>query len=386
MKKPLHHLHKERYKQDPQATYYAPGVLNLLGTHAEREGGKVLSLTHSIGIEAAVSARIDRVIQLHTGKVDGEAEALDLETLPYDTKKNEAGILAAVLRKLIHEGYDVSKGMDITLGGPLHKAMGIGYSSSLLMLFFTLVLDQNAIALSDEKRLRYASRVLRELDFPLSTPTDPLTLLYAREGHLLYSDSKTQAFERVPFDFDQYALILLNTNRNPEHSLKSVEKRQLEVREAFKAINQKRVIASICDLGIPEFNQLKTLISNPTVKKRVEHVVFESDRVIQAKEAIERGDYILFSGLLEQSHTSLRELYEVSSEELNFLASEIEKLGALASKLTGVGFGGTLVALYDRDDLPESFDDLKHRYQKRFHKTLETSELKSVNGVGKVAP
>ncbi|MFW5893499.1 MAG: galactokinase family protein, partial [Bacillota bacterium] len=244
MENALTKLHKERYKQTPQAAYFAPGVLNLLGTHAEKEGGKVLSLTHSIGLKALVSARIDRVIQLHTGKEEDLVQSLDLETLPYDTKKNEAGILSAVLRKLIHEGYDVSKGMDLSIGGTLKKAMGIGYSSSLLMLFFTVVLDQNGIKLSEDKQLRYASHVQRDLDFPMSTPTDPLTLLNAKEGHLLFSDSKTLEVKPVPFDFEDYALILFNTNRNPEHSLKSVEKRQTEVREAFQTINRKRVIES----------------------------------------------------------------------------------------------------------------------------------------------
>lgn len=384
MENTLRTIHEETYKLSPQTAYFSPGVLNLLGTHTEEEGGKVLSLTHTIGLNALVTPRIDRTIQIRMADArDTEPQSLNLETLEYDTTKHHGALLSGLLKKLVHEGYDVSKGMDITIGGPLKKESGLGFDSSLLMLLMTLVLDQNAIDLKKEKRLRYARHVLSDLKPPMTTPTDPLTLLFSKKGHLLYCCSKTFECETVPFDFEGHALILFNTNRNPEHSLNSVMKRKKEVTEAFQTIHRKRVVDSLCDLDIREFNVLKELITKPTAKKRVEHVVFESDRASQAKDAIARGDYILLSGLIEQSHTSLRELYEVSGEELNFLATEADKHGALASKLTGVGFGGALVALYEREDLPEDFSDLKHRYQKRFHKTLDVMELTSDGSVRK---
>lgn len=377
--------HKHTYKHDPQAAYFSPGVMNLLGTHAERQGGKVLGLTHDIGLTAVVSARLDRMIQIRLlNEPDTDVQTLNLETLHYDTIKSHAALMAVLLKKLSHEGYDVSKGLDITVGGPLRKENGIGFESTLLMLFFSLVMDQNALTLEKKKQLRYATHVFKEFKPTMSAPTDPLALLYAKQDHLIYICGKTMDFDWVPFDFQNYALTLFNTNRNPEHSLKTLMKRQNEVHDGFTTINRKRVIESLCDLDVREFNTLKELISKPTTKKRIEHVVFEGDRSRQGFNALERGDYILFSGLIEQSHISLKELYEVSGEELDFLASEAYKQGALAGKLAGVGFGGPLIALFEKDDLPRDFDDLKHRYEKRFHKPLDVTVLKSESVVRKI--
>ena len=370
--------HLEHYGTHVKKETFTPGVLTLLGTHTDYAGGSTISTTLNEGVLGVASPRVDRLIKLFFEDIDDDTFTLDLEDLDIQSDKPHHAILVGLIRKLVHEGYDVSRGMDITLRSDIEKESDTGFSSAMDMTLIKLLLKQNDVSLKDAKIIKYLMHVQKETLGSLATSTEPLNMLSEEPGTLRFINPGEDTLKTVPFDFENYTLMLFDTNRSPELSMNTIVKRMKQVDKGYEAINAKRSIDTLCDLTIDKFNQFKTFITSPVVMKRVEHVIFENDRAKQAVDVLENRDYVLFGELFTQSHTSLKELMEVSCEELDYITHDLNTLHALGTKMTGLGFGGTIVALFRRSDVPgeEALDDLKKRYSKRFHKTLSIKTVK----------
>ncbi len=375
--KALKEIHQSIYGTNAKTESFIPAVFTLLGTHTDYAGGSTLSIALDEGVKGVASPRVDRLIRLFFNGIDQEAFSLDLEHLEIQTKKPHHTMLTGIIKKLVHEGYDVSRGMDITLRSDIQKESDIGFTSAVLLNMLSLLLKQNGVSLSSEKQVRYVLHVEKETLGSLATPTEPVTMLNKKAGSLLFIDQFNEEIKQVPFDFDKYALLLLDTNRSPELSMNSIVKRMKQIDKGYEAINAKRSIETLGDLDIQKFNQFKPFITSPLVMKRVEHVIFENDRAKQGVEVINNHEYPLLGELFTQSHTSLKELLEVSCEELDYIVNDLIKMEALGAKMTGLGFGGCVVALFEKSAVPDSqtLDDLKKRYTKRFHKNLTLSHI-----------
>jgi len=377
--KPLKKKHYDLYGTEAKCEAFTPSVITLLGTHTDYAGGSTLNLTLKDGVTGVSSPRTDRVISLFFIAFDQAPFTLDLEHLDKEEEQAHHTMLIGLIKKLVHEGYDVSRGMDITLRSDIKKESDTGFSSAVLMTILRLLLKQNDLDLNDEKKARYLSHVQREPFGVLATITEPLSMLKSKPLSILYINQKEGKNSPVDFDFDMYSLLVVDSNRAPELSMNTIIKRMEQVKKGYDAINAKRSIDTLCNLDSDTFNQLKMLIdSSPLIKKRVEHVVFENDRTEQALEVISKNEYYLLGDLFTQSHTSLKELMEVSCEELDYIASNLVKKGALGAKMTGMGFGGSVVALFENDALPSEIhmNDFTKRYNKRFHKTLSIKTIK----------
>lgn len=374
----LKKVHHQTYGTQAKSSVFTPGVLTLLGTHTDYAGGATLSITLKDGVMGVASPRVDRLIKLFFEGVDEAVFTLDLEELEMQTDASHHAMLVGLIKKLVHEGYDVSRGMDITMLSDIKKESDAGFSSAIAMTLITLILKQNSVTLRQDKVVKYVMHVQKETLGSLATSTEPLTMLNKEAGTLLFIDPKEDTPEHVPFDYETYTLMLFDTNRSPELSMNTIIKRMKQVDKGYDAINAKRSIDTLCDLTIDKFNQFKTFITSPIVMKRVEHVIFENDRSKQGIEVLQNNDYVLFGELFTQSHTSLKELMEVSCEELDYITHDLNTMHALGTKMTGLGFGGTIVALFKKSDVPDeaTLDDLKKRYNKRFHKTLTIKTVK----------
>ncbi|MGM0436411.1 MAG: galactokinase family protein, partial [Bacillota bacterium] len=335
----LEKLHRDIHGSQLRNKTFTPGVLTLLGTHTDYVGGATLSVTLNEGVWGASSPRVDRLIKLYFEGVDKEVFTLDLEDLDMETDKPHHTTLIGLIKKLVHEGYDVSRGMNMTIQSDMKKESDTGFSSAMGMTLIKLLVKQNDVSLKEDKIIKYLLHVQKETLGTLATRTEPINMLNKEPGTLQFINPRSDETKTVPFDFEHYTLMAFDSDRSPELSMNSIVKRMKQIDKGYEAINAKRSIDTLGDLSIDKFNQFKTFITSAIVMKRVEHVIFENDRAKQAVEVLENEDYVLFGELFTQSHTSLRELMEVSCEELDYLTHDLNTLHALGAKMTGLGFG-----------------------------------------------
>jgi len=185
-------------------------------------------------------------------------------------------------------------------------------------------------------------------------------------GHALFLNCDTLEYERVPIDLEGMKIVIANTNKRRGLADSKYNERRAQCESAVEALRTEKNIRHLSDLNLDEFNDLSHLITNEVERKRARHVITENKRTLSAIDALNQGDVESFGRLMNESHDSLRDDYEVTGKELDALVEEARKMeGTLGSRMTGAGFGGCTVSIV-REEAVESFiREVGTAYQER---------------------
>ncbi|MEF3693669.1 MAG: galactokinase [Acholeplasmataceae bacterium] len=365
MKKYLIELHQSIFSESAQYFYFSPGRVNLIGEHTDYSGGYVLPISIDLGIYAAISTRDDASIYVYSHDFK-DLGILNIQK-PFFYQKNRSYVnyIEGVLWVLEKENMQIRQGFNITLFSTLPKSAGLSSSASLEVLILTLLNERCELNLSKLDIVRLAKRVENDYIGVSSGIMDQFIIAFGKKNHAILLDTESLDFDYIPIDLDTYALVLMNTNKARDLVDSAYNTRFKSIEEAKKIFDQ--------PLGKINYSMLesKKNLINDEVWKRFKHVVTENKRTLDAKEALKEHDYESLGFLMRASHKSLKNDFEVSCYELDYLVTENMKLGALGARMTGAGFGGTMLALYEKKKIPTSFDILKERYFKRFNLNLE---------------
>ena len=173
--------------------------------------------------------------------------------------------------------------------------------------------------------------------------------------HALFLNCDTLDYERVPLKLEGMKIIIANTNKRRGLADSKYNERRAQCEAAAEALRTEKNIKHLSDLNLDEFNELSHLITDETERRRARHVITENNRTLSAIESLNKGDIASFGHLMNESHDSLRDDYEVTGIELDTLVEEARKIeGTIGSRMTGAGFGGCTVSIV-REDKVESF-------------------------------
>jgi galactokinase len=343
-------IHREEYAADADRSDScviadAPGRFHLLGEHGVSGGGLLLSLAIDRSMRVAVSPRKDSSLRFFAADL-GERKRTTLANLKYKREDRWANFIKLAVYGFAERGFPV-KGFNFTLVGDVPQPIGLASSAAieaaaavaLRGVFQPDMDDQTLLELLDEASIGFFGRSEADLDHRLA--------LAAKAGSFMVIDSRTGAVRHVASPFDGYRL-LLTDSRVPRFGVDAeLKQRRGDIKRGLDLLSKRRTGASFRDYAAEDL--LEAMGSLPEqIRRRSMHVVQESRRVLEAEDALKRGDLPTFAKLIYHSHESLRDLYEVSCPEIDWLikrAQEIE--GVLCSRMTGNGFGGctfTLVA------------------------------------------
>ena len=385
MKKKLIDLHQTIFNQKPKDVYFSPGRINLIGEHTDYAGGYVLPMALSMGLYASVSVRYENIIAVYSDDFKEEGiKEIDINNLEAPKEKGYLAYIQGMIYKLMRERCPCSNGLNITIKGDLPKASGLSSSAALLVLIGYIITDQFGFDLAPDKLARYARFVENNYLGLHSGIMDPFVIVHGKKDHAIFLNTERMDYQHVPFKLIDHTLVMMNTNKPRTLVDSDYNDRVDTIRQATRFFQDYRPIDALCDLTIEDFNKLKPRLSDATMIQRIEHVLFENDRTKQAKDILLDSDYEMFGDFMVQSHESLRYLYEVSCPELDYLVSENMRLGALGARMTGAGFGGTMIALYPNDKLPKDFQAMKDGYYKTFKRVLEVYTATASDGVKKI--
>lgn len=355
--------------QNPIRVFFAPGRVNLIGEHIDYNGGHVLPCALTIGTYAAVRKRNDTKLRLYSENfADAGVIERDINETERDVTKSFSDYPLSVVWALKIHGYNIDAGFDIVFYGNMPYACGLSSSASVEVLtayicreLFALKTDDILIA----KIGQFAENKFIGVNCGIM---DQFAISLAKDGYAIYLDTSTLKFEYIPLDLGMSKLVIAGTNKKRGLYESKYNERRLECERALADIRNAydREINSFGELSDDDFDSLYHCIKDDVCRKRARHAVRENIRTIDACSALRNGDVEAFGALMNASHISLRDDYEVTGYELDTLVSAAwQQEGVIGSRMTGAGFGGCTVSIVKNDYIDAFIENVGKIYAQK---------------------
>jgi galactokinase len=325
-------------------SFYAPGRVNLIGEHTDYNGGYVFPCALSFGTYAISRKREDNKIRFASTNFD-QRIMVDARDIKYEKKDDWANYPKGVINGFQKRGFKIS-GFDVLYDGNIPNRAGLSSSASIELvtsvmlrgLFDCKISMIDMIKLSQEAENKFVGLNCGIMD--------QFAVGMGRKDCAMLLDCNTLKYKYVPVKLDGYKLIIANTNKKRGLADSKYNERRRECEKAVEYLNQKLDIKTLGEIDTAAFEKYKYLIKDDTILKRASHVVYEIKRTLDAVDCLNSGDICAFGKLMNESHISLRDLYDVTGVELDTLAEEAWKVeGTAGSRMTGAGFGGCTVSI-----------------------------------------
>jgi len=330
---------ERRFRRAPECACCAPGRVNLIGEHVDYNGGSVLPTVIPESARVAIAAREDQEVRFASVEAGGEIERYVLGR--EEPRGSWVDYAQGATRLLAVEGHRFT-GFDAVVGSDVPIGSGLSSSAALLVALLRALRERFQLALDDVALARLAQRAENEFVGARVGVMDPMASSLGRAGQALLLRTKDLAYRYVPIP-DAVELIVVDSGQEHRNAGGAYNRRRAECEEAARRLD----VPLLCDLPVASWGRLAGL--PPPLDRRARHVVTENERVHAAVAALEAERLEELGALLDASHRSLRDDYEVSTPEIDLLVRGLrEQDGVVGARLTGGGFGGAVIAVARR--------------------------------------
>jgi galactokinase len=357
----------------PQTVWHAPGRVNLIGEHTDYNDGFVLPFAVPWGVTAALTPRDDDTIRLLSLQSDsGRPVTLASREESQGWTRYVVGVLAML--------GDRVRGAEIAIDGDVPSGAGLSSSAALEVSVASALNDVHALGMTPMELALLGQKA--ENDF-VGMPCgimDQAASALCEEGHVLFLDCRSLGSRNIPLDLASHGLsmLIIDTQVHHEHAGGEYAKRRAECESAARKLGV-AALRDVTDLA----GALAQLQGDE--RKRVEHVVTENHRVEALVGLLRAGAVTEIGALLNASHLSLRDLYEVSSPELDVAVEAALKGGARGARMTGGGFGGSAIALVPLERLDSVKESVSNAYAERGFKAPRFLPATAARGAHRVS-
>ena len=343
---------------DGVKVYFAPGRVNMIGEHTDYNGGHVFPCALTIGTYAAVKKREDRKLRFFSMNFEnlGVIES-SLDDLTPSEAAGWTNYPKGVMWAFAGRGMEMDCGLDMVINGNIPNGSGLSSSASLEVLTGFCLKDQYGFDVTNVDLAKIGQYSENNFNGMNCGIMDQFASAMGKKDHAIFLDTADLSYQYAPLVLDGAKIIV--TNSNVKHSLVNSEYnvRRSECEKALEELQSVVKIAGLGDLTEEAFEENKSAIKDEVRVKRAKHAVYENQRTIRAVEALKENNLKLFGELMNASHVSLRDDYQVSCDEIDVLVEEAWKVeGVIGSRITGGGFGGCTVSIV-KDEAVESFQE-----------------------------
>lgn len=366
MKKKLFDMFAELFGDSEGARFYfSPGRVNLIGEHTDYNGGHVFPCALTLGTYGAARKREDNKIHFYSMNLDsfGVVEA-SLDDLTNKKEYNWANYPLGIVWAFKEKGHTITSGFDMVIWGNIPNGSGLSSSASLEVLTGVILTDLFEIkdlSMTDLALIgQYSENNFNGCNCGIM---DQFAVAMGKKDHAIFLNTSDLSYEYAPCVLDGAKIVI--TNSKVKHSLvdSAYNDRRNECAAALKALQSELDIQALGDLTPEEFEAHKSLIKDEIQLQRAKHAVYENQRTIDAVTALKAGDIERFGKLMNQSHISLRDDYDVSCEEIDILVDLAWKIpGVLGSRITGGGFGGCTVSIVKNESVDTFIETIGKTY------------------------
>ena len=351
--------------------FFTPGRVNLIGEHIDYNGGKVFPCALDIGTYAVVRARQDNEIRFVSTNMEYKNQ-IDLRDIVYDKTQEwtnyPKGTIKMIQDYLTENGKDagVIKGMDILYSGNIPNGSGLSSSASIEVLTAIVVNELWGLNLSMIELVKLCQKGENTFNGVSSGIMDQFAVGMGKKDFAIVLNTDTLSYDYVPCVLEDAVLIIGNTNKKRGLADSKYNERLQECRQALAQLQKVKAIRHLCELSAKEWQEVRQAVSEGILRDRAEHCVMENERVNEAIAVLKKNDLVRFGKLLNESHDSLRDLYDVTGIELDTMVEEARKVeGVYGSRMTGAGFGGCTVSLVKKEAAERFQQEVGAAYQEK---------------------
>lgn len=366
MKEQLLKEFKEKFGSEGDIrSYFAPGRVNLIGEHTDYNGGHVFPCALTIGTYAIVRKREDRNFRFYSTNFEslGVIEA-SLDNLKYDKALDWTNYPLGVVRAFIEKGYPVDYGFDMLLFGNIPNGSGLSSSASVEVVTGVALRDlfgYDDISMIDIALFgQYSENNFNGVNCGIM---DQFAIAMGKKDQAIFLDTSDLSYTYAPIKLANEKIVIACSNKKRGLGDSKYNERRAECEEALAELQTKLDIKALGELSEEEFESNKDLIKSEVRQRRAKHAVYENQRTLKAVDALKAGNLEEFGKLMNASHVSLRDDYEVTGIELDTLVENAwEQEGVIGSRMTGAGFGGCTVSIVKTDCVDKFIENVGKAY------------------------
>ena len=364
----LHTRFQEVFESEAGRAFFAPGRINLIGEHTDYNGGRVFPCAITQGTYGIARRRQDSLVRCYSLNFE-EAGLIsfdlsqELVNRPEDSWTN---FVKGEVKFLRQAGHTIDQGFDLLVYGNIPNGAGLSSSASLELLVGITLESLFDLTLTRLDLVKIGQQVENHFIGVNSGIMDQFAIAMGKKDHAILLDCNTLKYDYVPVVLKDEVIVIANTNKRRGLADSKYNERRAECDEALAELQTKLPIKALGELSIEEFEANKDLIKSPIRQKRAKHAVYENQRTLKAQKELSAGNLAEFGKLMNQSHISLRDDYEVTGVELDTLAALAwEQPGVVGSRMTGAGFGGCTVSIVKKDKVDDFIKNVGEAYKNK---------------------
>ena len=347
--------------------YFAPGRVNMIGEHTDYNGGHVFPCALTIVTYGVVRKRADKKLRFYSMNFEklGVLES-SIENLKPEKEADWTNYPKGVIWAFGEKGMQIDTGFDLVLFGNIPNGSGLSSSASVEVLTGYILKDLFGFDVTNQDLALIGQYSENNFNGVNCGIMDQFAIAMGKAGHAIFLDTATLKYEYAPIKLSGAKIVISCSNKKRGLGDSKYNERRAECESALAQISEVAGINSLGDLTEEQFEQCKGSIKDEVCRKRAKHAVYENQRTIQAVEALKANDLKTFGELMNASHVSLRDDYEVTGIELDTLVEEAWKIdGVIGSRMTGAGFGGCTVSIVKDEAVDTFIKQVGDAYQKK---------------------
>lgn len=345
--------------------FFAPGRINLIGEHTDYNGGNVFPAAITFGTYGLAGKNDLNMFRLYSMNFQslGVIE-FGLEELDYNKQHDWANYIKGMIRYLKEAGYEINSGVDIVFYGNIPNGAGLSSSASIELATGVILEGLFSLDIDRINLVKIGKKVENEFIGVNSGIMDQFAIGMGKKECGILLDCETLKYSYAPIKLENYDIVIMNTNKRRELADSKYNERRGECEEALRRLQKVVDINSLGQLSEEEFEKNKHVIDDEILTKRAKHAVYENQRTLKALDELNKGNILAFGELMNRSHISLRDDYEVTGKELDALVEAAwEQEGVVGARMTGAGFGGCSIAMVEKKNTEDFIKNVGNKYK-----------------------
>ena len=343
----MQEVFREKFGAAQTHAYFSPGRVNLIGEHTDYNGGHVFPCAISLGTYALVAPRTDGISRLYSMNVPEQGVVqFPMHGAVKSDAYGWANYPIGVVRVMEDAGHRAAHGFDIVLYGTLPNGAGLSSSASIEVLMAVILNDELNLGIDMVELVKFSQKAENEFVGMNCGIMDQFAVGMGKKDCAILLDCNTLSYRYSKLALDGCSIVITNTNKTHSLVTSAYNERRAQCESALKELQKVKPIKALGELTNAEFDAIASAILDPVERRRARHAVYENNRTLEAVKALEANDVKRFGELMNASHVSLRDDYEVTGPELDTLAELAwQQDGVLGSRMTGGGFAGCTVSI-----------------------------------------
>jgi galactokinase len=356
----------EKYgnRNEQPVLFFSPGRVNLIGEHTDYNGGYVFPCALNYGTYLLIRKINGNILKFSTINFSDDFET-ELSGLFKNTGKKWINYPLGVINEFLKKGIKLS-GLEFLYYGDVPNGAGLSSSASIEMVTAVALNELFSASFETLEMVKMSQKAENEFVGMNCGIMDQFAVGFGKKDQAIFLNCDSLLYENVPIILTDCSLIITNTNKRRGLTDSKYNERRSECEKAVELLQSYKPIRNLSELNTNEISILEKYISDPIIRRRAKHVITENGRVVEAVKVLKENNITRFGELMNQSHDSLKDDYEVTGLELDTLVYEGRKLqGVIGSRMTGAGFGGCTISIVKKADSGKFMTAISAIYQKK---------------------